>query len=252
METTQKQVCDVMAGKGMTLAQSNVHLRRGTQKTRTKKLAGTLDVTREQLNFEIGRGGVVKEVDKKASILQRMKLNIESRGVVDPNEGREEPTRRTIINIILGGSSKRMRELAFGDQVVSYEQGSDNSHIVRQPAIERWAVDMYNFMVKKYGEQNIIAFIVHLDETNPHIHCTILPIIERKGKLVFSYTSYFGKSMREGRQKFSDLHNGLAEVNKKYGLVRGRSKTETGSRHKSYKKWLYEKLSAEGILQSDK
>lgn len=30
--------------------------------------------------------------------------------------------------------------------------------------------------LRKYGEENIAAFIVHCDELNPHIHCTLLPI----------------------------------------------------------------------------
>jgi hypothetical protein len=47
--------------------------------------------------------------------------------------------------------------------VVDYKRGADNSHVTRNVAIEQWAVDMYNFMSRKYGEQNIAAFIVHLD-----------------------------------------------------------------------------------------
>ena len=40
--------------------------------------------------------------------------------------------------------------------------------------IERWAKDVYSFVSGKYGEQNIAAFIVHLDELNPHVHCTFV------------------------------------------------------------------------------
>lgn len=242
MAGTQKQVCDIRGGKGMTIAQSNEHLRVGAQNAYTKKVAGTMDLTRDKLNFEIGRGGMVKEVDKKNSIPKRIKLNLRERGIIDPNIGLEEPTRLTVANIIIGGSTERMRELAFGDQQVNYERGADNSHIVRQPAIEQWAVDMYNFMAKKYGEQNIAAFVVHLDETNPHIHCTLLPITEKNK---FSYRTLFGGSKEEGSQKFLTLHNELAEVNKKYGLARGESVLKTNAQHKSYKQWLEERISAD-------
>lgn len=236
---TQKQVCDVKAGKGMTIAQSNEHLRIGAQNAYLKKVAGTMDPTREQLNFEVGAGGVVKPLNKGNSIPKRIKENLKARGVIDPNLGLEEPNRRTVVNIILGGSTERMRELAFGDQQVNYERGADNSEVTRKPAIEQWAVDIYRFMAKKYGENNIAAFIVHLDETNPHVHCTLLPITPKNK---FSYVTYFGKTKEEGCKKFWELHNQLAEVNKKYGLARGESKLKTGAQHKSYKQWLEERI----------
>ena len=82
-------------------------------------------------------------------------------------------------NFILGGSRGQMHRLAFGNQTVILEPGSDNSGITRKKDIEDWAIDMYKFMSKKYGEDNIAAFIVHLDEKNPHVHCTVLPVTEK-------------------------------------------------------------------------
>ena len=245
MEKQQKQVCDIRASKGMTVAQSNEHLRVGQKNAYLKTISGTMDPTRDHLNFEIVKGGAVKPVNKQYGITRRIKDILKARGIVDPNIGldADDPRRkRTIVNIILQGSRERMRELAFGNQEVNYERGSDNSHITRNVAIEQWAVDMYNFMAKKYGEQNIAAFIVHLDETNPHIHCTLLPITE-EGK--FSYNKYFGgyKGDKEnGRRNFLQLHDELAEVNKKYGLARGESIARTGAQHKSYLQWLQERI----------
>jgi len=43
---------------------------------------------------------------------------------------------------------------------------------------------VYRSASDKWGEENIVAFIVHLDETNPHIHMTLLPIDKDK-KSVF-------------------------------------------------------------------
>ena len=63
--------------------------------------------------------------------------------------------------------------------VVDFEKGADNTRIERKRDIERWAKDVYSFVCGRYGEQNIAAFIVHLDELNPHIHCTLLPIKAR-------------------------------------------------------------------------
>ena len=86
-----------------------------------KKVSGTQDPTREHLNFEIGRGGVVKEVDKDTSIPTRIREILKARGITDPNAGLSEDDprrRRTVANIILEGSRDVMRQLAFGNQEI--------------------------------------------------------------------------------------------------------------------------------------
>ena len=91
-----KQVCDLKPSKGMTRAQSNEHLRIAQQSAYNKQVSGTQDPTREHLNFEIGRGGVVKEVDKDTSIPTRIREILKARGIIDPNAGlsEDDPRRR--------------------------------------------------------------------------------------------------------------------------------------------------------------
>lgn len=247
MVKEQKQVCDIRAGKRMTIAQSNEHLRVGDISAFNANRAGNLDPTRTRLNFEIGKGGVVKEVDQKTSIAKRIKAIFDSHGIKDPNIGIEDEDLkkkkvgvRTHANIILQGSRETMRQLAFGDQQVDYEHGADNSHITRSPEIEKWATDMYNFIARKYGEENIAAFVVHLDETNPHIHCTLVPIT-KSGKL--SWVDFFNAKKKYDYSKHLDtLHTELAEVNEKWGLKRGDSVAQTGAQHKTYLQWLKEQI----------
>ena len=163
-----------------------------------------------------------------------------SRGIKDPNEGLAEPKYRTVVNIILGGSRERMQELAFGNQKVDFSKDSDNSHIVRKPEIEQWAKDVYSFVSDKYGEENIAAFVVHLDELNPHVHCTLLPI--KNGR--FAYKEIFaGKDKFEYSERMKQLHSDFAEVNRKWGMSRGTSIAETGAKHRSteeYRRMLSE------------
>ena len=83
----------------------------------------------------------------------------------------------------------------LGNKEVNFKRGSDNSQVTRCPGIEKWAQDMYHFMADKYGEDNIAAFVVHLDETLPHIHCTLLPITEKNK---FSYNKFFGGNKEDG------------------------------------------------------
>ena len=150
-----KQVIDIQAGKGMTTSQSNEHLRNAGQAERRKSWSGNYDPTRAHLNFEITKGGIIVPVDKSKSIPQSIRENLKARGIEDPNavlrrQGKE-PSRRTVANIIFGGSRVQMHRLAFGDQQVILEPGADNSSIVREPEIENWAKDMYHFVSEKFG-----------------------------------------------------------------------------------------------------
>ena len=40
--------------------------------------------------------------------------------------------------------------------------------------------DCYMFFAEKYGNENILSVVVHMDETNPHLHLNIVPIIDGK------------------------------------------------------------------------
>ncbi len=225
-----KQVMDFRPSKGITTAQSNEHQRRWTEKGWQSAVAqGNYDRSRERLNFEI-RNGKVCPVDKSRSIPERMAEILRDRGIKDPNEGLEEPRFRTVANFIFGGSRERMTELAFGNQKVDLTHGADNSHLHRCKDIEDWAKDVYRFVADKYGEENVVAFIVHLDETNPHVHCTLLPIKDGK----FAYKQIFaGKDKYEFSARMKNLHSEFAEVNRRWGMERGTSVSETGARHRT-------------------
>lgn len=167
-----------------------------------------------------------------------MAENLAERGIKDPNEGRETPKYRTVVNFIFGGTRERMHEIAFGNQKVDLTQGADNSHIKRRPDIERWAQDMYKFASDKWGEENIVAFIVHLDETNPHIHMTLLPIDKDKK---FAFKKMFaGKDKYEYKEIMLALHDELAKVNEKWGLMRGDSIAVTGAKHRTTEEYKRE------------
>ena len=222
---------DVHVSKGITSAQSNEHLRRRSEKAQEYAMSkGNYDPTRERLNFEVVSGGKIRPVDKSRSIPQRMADLLRWRGIKDPNDGLAEPKYRTVVNFIFGGSRERMQELAFGNQAVNYDKGADNSAVVRKPDIEQWAKDVYTFVSGKYGEENIAAFIVHLDELNPHIHCTLLPIKDGR----FAYKDIFaGKDKYEYSARMKQLHSDFAEVNRLWGMTRGASVSETGARHRT-------------------
>ena len=233
-----KNVIDMRPSKGFSPSQGNGHLRRLDDCERAQKVRWNYAPSREHLNFEVGKGGVVTEVNKFKTINQRIQENLDSRGIVNPNKkyiGQGlDPKYRTVANFILGGNREVMRNLAFDNQEVDWEHGADNSDLKRMPEIEAWAKDAYAFMCKKYGEQNIAAFVVHLDEANPHVHCTVLPLTE-KNRFSFIKTFMGGVDSRDALSKYMEnLHTEYAdEVGLKYGMERGDSIKKTGAVHRT-------------------
>lgn len=245
------QVFDLRPATGMSRGQSNEHLRNFTAKAFEAKVTRNFDPSREHLNFEIVKGEVVP-VQWKYPIDQRIKDNLRERGIKDPNEGKAEDSpklQNTVINIIFQGSRDRMRKMAYGDQKIiekDMENVPDNSNLKRMPEIELWAKDMYAFAAKRFGEKNIAAFVVHLDEKNPHVHCTVIPTGIIKGKERISYTSVMGLKKYDVAKTLKSIHNELSEVNAKWGLERGRDITTTGAKHRTteeYWAWLTEQCS---------
>lgn len=244
---------NIMASKGFTTAQSDEHTRRWSDKRwETGKGYGAYDRTREHLNFEIVKGRITP-INKGKSIPERIKENIEARGIRDPNDGLAEPKFRTVVNIIFQGSHDRMHEIAFGDQHVDLNKDADNSHITRTKDIEQWALDSYNFAAKKWGEENIAAFIVHLDEQNPHCHLTLLPIREKR----FAFKKIFGGQHRDSMKAYwAEIHDEYAIVNEKWGFQRGEKGNNAQKRNippREYRLMLYRECAdLESQIESDK
>lgn len=247
MATAQKQSIDLRPGKRMSTALSNENLRIGANSAWAAKIAGTLDESRMHLDFEVGRGAVIKEIDQSVSIPKRIKQILKSHGIDDPNIGLSDEQLkqkrvgvRTHASFILQGSHDTMTKLAFGEQEISFKPNADNSHLQRKEEIEKWAKDMYRFIAGKYGAENIAAFVVHLDETTPHAHCIVVPITQA-GTLSFRDV-FAGKDKYEFSKRTKALWDEAAKVSEKYGLERGDDKLVTGAKHKSYLQWMREQI----------
>ena len=73
--------------------------------------------------------------------------------------------------------------------------------------------DCYMFFAEKNGQENILSAVVHMDETTPHLHLNLVPIIN--GKLC-------SKDLYD-KKKLSALQTEFWEkVGKKWGLKRGK------------------------------
>ena len=62
----------------------------------------------------------------------------------------------------------------------SFVVGSDREFFSRLSPREQqqFFVDCTRFFAERYGEDNIISAVVHLDETTPHLHLNLIPIAD--------------------------------------------------------------------------
>ena len=240
---------------GITQAESNEQQRNWNDKMWGMKASDSLsnyDPTRKHLNFEVVKGGIIQPIDTSKSIAQKLAESLAARGIKDPNS-RPNVRRRqnTLAQFVFGGSRERMLNLAFGSQEVSLEKGADNSHLCRTKDIEEWAKDVYDFVAKRFGEDNIVGFYVHLDETNPHIHCSVIPIDKERGRI--SWRAVFGKDKYQMAAIFRKLHDDLEkEVSQKWGLERGNDIATTKARHRSISEYRHDLITEVSQLQITK
>ena len=97
----------------------------------------------------------------------------------------------------------------------SFVVGSDREFFGRLSPSEQqqFFVDCTRFFAERYGEDNIISAVVHMDETTPHLHLNLIPIAD--GRLCAK--QLFDRNELQKLQ--SDFHS---VVGKKWNLQRGK------------------------------
>ena len=229
MNTDIKQAMHVEAGKSFGTAEANENERRWNDDKIDRKNqdpTNHYDKTRMKLNFEIGSDGKVHPLGYQEKSLEvRLQERLTELGW-KPFKPDSKIQPNCCAKFIFGGNHDRTLEMAFGTQTVNLDKGADNSHLQRCPEIEQWAKDVYDWCARRYGEENIIGFQVHLDESSPHIHALIVPVGQRakSGRECVMWSAKFGKTRYEYGQILREMHTSLyEEVGSKYGLERGDS-----------------------------
>ena len=229
MNTDIKQAMHVEAGKSFGTAEANENERHWNDDKIDRKNqdpTNHYDKTRMKLNFEIGPDGKVHPLGYQEKSLEvRLQERLTELGW-KPFKLDSKIQPNCCAKFIFGGNHDRTLEMAFGTQTVNLDKGADNSHLQRCPEIEQWAKDVYDWCAKRYGQENIIGFQVHLDESSPHIHALIVPVGQRakSGRECVMWSAKFGKSRYEYGQILREMHTSLYdEVGSKYGLERGDS-----------------------------
>lgn len=115
----------------------------------------------------------------------------------------------------------RIKELGLSprkDVVVmnSFVLGSDKQFFDGLAKIEQYNFfsDCYKFFAERYGEENIIAVVVHKDETTPHMHLNLMPVT--KDARLCSKQLFDKPQLQQLQTDFYET------VGKRWGLQRGK------------------------------
>lgn len=225
--------------KSYSAAQGNEPERRGwneeTYRLKNLDQNNRYDWSRHHLNFEVTKGGkVITLGSHETALSSRLYDRLHELGWKEYKQGADNAP-NCIIDLVFSGDRDIMRKMAFGNQNICYDLSRKNIGIQRMPEIEKWAIDTYNWCCRKYGEENVIGFQVHLDETNPHAQVQVIPVAKKKqrGRLKFgeermtkdtvSYYGLVGDTRKERNAYLENLHTEYhLQVGYKYGLERGK------------------------------
>ena len=154
--------------------------------------------SRKNLNFEIVRGGKFVPLGSNPIPLhKRIQMRLDELGF-KPYMDAKHPDQvsknspNCTVGMIFSGDHNVLYNLAFGNQRIDTSNpDADHSHIVLQQGIYKWAKDTYDFACRKWGEENIISFAVHCDETSIHAHVQTIPVenVKKRGRIGSKYVN---------------------------------------------------------------
>lgn len=109
----------------------------------------------------------------------------------------------------------------------------DMMQIEKEGRLDEWCQDNIDWLRKTYGTDNVVSVVLHMDESTPHLHATVVPIVhterQRKKKEQEVKRTYRKKTPAPrlcaddimSRANLKRYQNTYAEAMQKYGLQRG-------------------------------
>ena len=152
--------------------------------------------TRKRLNFEIVKGEkIVPLGSQSVSLHERLQHRLDELGFKPYMDAKrpDQVSRNSpncTVGIIFSGDHDVLNRLAFGEQKLNTsDPNADHSKVVLQKGIYDWALDTYRFACEKWGEENVIGFDVHCDETSIHAHVQTVPVeqVRKRGRIGSKY-----------------------------------------------------------------
>ena len=104
-------------------------------------------ISRESVDLETGR-------KKNLTISQAVKNRIREAGIKKIRKNQN-----IALEVILTGSPETMK-------------GLDKEHL------DRWCGESLDWAGRQWGKENLVSAVLHMDETTPHIHLIVVPIVQ--------------------------------------------------------------------------
>ena len=181
-----------------------------TEHIERKVIAPNVDPTRTHLNKEL-----IEFPEGVTNRTEAIRHRIENAGL-SRKVGKNQVQ---VIRLILSGSTE------------------DMLRIQAEGKLNEWCRDSMDWLKKEYGEKNIVAATLHLDEDAPHIHASVVPIVqgERRKKKSNKEPEAPKKQYKKKntnrprlcaddvmtRDKLTKYQDSYAEAMANYGLDRG-------------------------------
>ena len=152
--------------------------------------------SRKRLNFEIVKDGKIVPLGSQSVPLhERLQHRLDELGFKPYMDAKrpDQVSRNSpncTVGIIFSGDHDVLNRLAFGEQKLNTsDPNADHSKVVLQKGIYDWALDTYRFACEKWGEENVIGFDVHCDETSIHAHVQTVPVeqVRKRGRIGNKY-----------------------------------------------------------------
>ena len=217
---------DFKKAKGASDARMSDHIER-------RVIASNVDPTRTHLNRELPKG--VTERDE--AIAHRIK----SAGI----KRKITPDQVRAIRVMLSGTHEDMMK------------------IQQDGRIDEWCDDSMQWLHKTFGKENTVSAVLHMDETTPHIHATIVPIVmgerrkakqkkQTEGKRTYRKKTDAARLCADdvlNRDRLVAYHDDYAKVMERYGLQRGVRGSE--ARHTTTAQYYRDLKRQTGELETD-
>lgn len=154
------------------------------------------------------------------------------------------------INKRIAEAGVKMRSTNNTSLLVLLSGSPETMNTMDEETLNQWAEDSLQWVKDTFGEENLVHASLHRDETTPHIHCVVVPILKGLSRRT---AKKWEKDREKGRKKWVEVDeskNRLSAcdvfnqtnlykfhetyhktVGKKYGLERG-VRAESGSKKK--------------------
>lgn len=118
----------------------------------------------------------------------------------------------------------------------------DMERIQQEGKLDDWCKDNIDWLKKTYGAENVVAATLHMDETTPHIHASVVPIVQGERRKKESRKKQEQEQTNKPKRKYKkkdpnrvrlccddvmakvkliEYQDSYGEAMNKYGLIRG-------------------------------